>query len=121
MYKVRNTLIIFAYVLLMVLFFFGGYTIGGIQHGDISLSSTPEPLIVPAVAPNINQNSYSYEIILSNSELLLYKVDGDTRELLYSHPISENIFPNEDMEELKNGVKFDKLSDAQSLLENFVS
>lgn len=121
MYKVRNTLIIFAYVLLMVLFFFGGYTIGGIQNGDVSLTSTPEPLIVPAVAPNTAQNSYSYEIILSNSELLLYKIDGDTRELLYSHPISENIFPKEDMEELKNGVKFEKLSDAQSLLENFVS
>lgn len=116
----KNTLIVCAYVLLMVLFFFGGYTMGGLRSEKmVAVSATPEPVNVP-VAVSGPQKA-RYELILENSELFLYKRDGDSSELLYSHPIIENVFPREDVEELKNGVSFDNLDDAQSLLENFVS
>ena len=118
--KTKNILIVAAYVLLMVLFFFGGYTVGGIQQKQLAVVSTPQPNIIPAAAIN-GASSIKYQLILINSELFLYKNSDDTHELLYSHPITEHIFPPEDIEELKNGIYFDKLSDAQSLLENFVS
>ncbi len=116
--KTKNILIVAAYVLLMVLFFFGGYTVGGIQQKQLAVVSTPHPDIVPAVAID---GTAKYQLILINSELFLYKNSGNIHELLYSHPITEHIFPPEDIEELKHGIYFDKLSDAQSLLENFVS
>lgn len=116
--KIKNILIVAAYVLLMVLFFFGGYTVGGIQQKQLAVVSTPQPYAVPAAALN---TSVKYQLILINSELFLYKDTGNIHELLYTHPIPEHIFPPEDIEELKNGIYFDKLSDAQSLLENFVS
>ena len=120
MTKTKNTLIICAYVLLMTLFFFGGYTIGGVRRNEIAAAPTPVPVSVPAAAVNPRQQT-RYRIILSNSELFLYKRDGEESELLYSHPIIEDIFPHEDMEELRRGVEFDNLHDAQRLLENFVS
>ena len=116
--KAKNILIVAAYVLLMVLFFFGGYTVGGIQQKQLAVVSTPQPHTIPAAAMN---TSVKYQLILINSELFLYKNAGDIHELLYSHPIPEHIFPPEDIEELRHGIYFDKLSDAQSLLENFVS
>lgn len=118
--KTKNILIVAAYVLLMVLFFFGGYAIGGIRQRPIAVVSTPQPNILPAAAIDGSQK-LQYELILINSELFLYKNEGNSHELLYSHPITENIFPPADIEELKRGVYFDKLSEAQSLLENFVS
>lgn len=121
MMKTKNTLIICAYVLLMTLFFFGGYAAGGMRRNKIAAVPTPEPVSVPVAAVNPDQSVIQYELILDHSELFLYKKDGEDTELLYSHPISENIFPREDMEELKNGVYFETLEDAQSLLENFVS
>lgn len=121
MMKTKNTLIICAYVLLMTLFFFGGYAAGGMRRNEIAAVPTSEPVSVPVAAVNPDQSVIQYELILDHSELFLYKKDGEDTELLYSHPISENIFPREDMEELKNGVYFETLEDAQSLLENFVS
>lgn len=115
----KNTLIICAYVLLMALLFFGGYAIGGMQNSKVAVSATPQPVTLPAAVSGPQRASY--ELILENSELFLYKRLGQDSELLYSHPITENIFPREDMEELKNGILFDNLKDAQSLLENFVS
>ena len=35
--------------------------------------------------------------------------------------ISENVFPSEDIDELKKGVEFDNLDEAQQMFENFVS
>ena len=118
--KIRNILIVAAYVLLMTLFFFGGYAVGGIEQKPIAVVSTPQPNTIPAAAVQSEEN-VKYELILINSELFLYKNTSNSHELLYSHPITENIFPKEDTEELKKGIYFEKLEDAQSLLENFVS
>ena len=117
----KNTLIVCAYVLLMVLFFFGGYAMGGARREKttVAVSATPEPVTVPAAVAGPQKSRY--ELVLENSELFLYKRDGESSELLYSHPIIETVFPREDVEELRNGVWFDSLDDAQSLLENFVS
>lgn len=116
----KNTLIVCAYVLLMVLFFFGGYAMGGARRETtVAVSATPEPVTVPAAVAG--PQKARYELVLENSELFLYKRDGESSELLYSHPIIETVFPREDVEELRNGVWFDSLDDAQSLLENFVS
>lgn len=118
MYKEKHTLLICAYTLLMALFFCGGYAIGtGID--SFSDKTNPQTVSVSAVEENVSENQF--ELILDRSELFLYKKIGERRELLYSHPISESIFPQSDIEQLKQGVYFDNLSDAQSLLENFVS
>lgn len=117
--KARNILTIAAYVLLMTLFFFGGYAVGGIEQKTVAVVSTPQPKSVQAAASI--QEPARYELILINSELFLYKNTSNSHELLYSHPITENIFPKEDTDELKKGLYFEKLEDAQSLLENFVS
>lgn len=116
--KIKNVFIIGAYVLLMTLFFIGGYAVGGIKQQSTVLSSTPVPNTVPVAA---SQHDVKYELVLINSELFLYKNTSKSHELLYSHPITENIFPNKDTEELKRGIYFETLEDAQSLLENFVS
>lgn len=104
----------------MTLFFFGGYTIGSVYGTQVPVSPTAEPQIIPAAASEVKSVS-KYELILSNSELMLFKRVNERRELLYSHPIIESLYPPDDIEELKHGVDFDNLSDAQSLLENFVS
>ena len=39
----------------------------------------------------------------------------------YLKEISENVFPSEDIDELKKGVEFDNLDEAQQMFENFVS
>lgn len=122
MYRTKHTLIILAYAFLIVLFFCGGYIIG-IIGDNINLNTvikTPDTVPVSAIE-NAEDSAKKYELILEDYELYLYKLVGERRELLYSHPINEEIFPKSDMEQLRNGVYFDNLSDAQSLLENFVS
>ncbi len=116
----RNTLITAAYVSMMTLFFFGGYALGTSRaKTTAAVSATPVPAV--RAASTSARESAHYELVLENSELFLYKRTGTDSELLYSHPITESVFPREDLDELRGGVSFDTLKDAQSLLENFVS
>lgn len=45
----------------------------------------------------------------------------DNKTAILSEEISENVFPSEDIDELKKGVEFDNLDEAQQMFENFVS
>lgn len=49
------------------------------------------------------------------------KCVGDNKTAILSEEISENVFPSEDIDELKKGVEFDNLDEAQQMFENFVS
>ena len=46
---------------------------------------------------------------------------GNNKTAILSEEISENVFPSEDIDELKKGVEFDNLDEAQQMFENFVS
>ena len=99
----KNTLIVSSYVLLVALFFGGGYAIGRIGVSD----SVPTPM--PTVAA------------VENGLLQINKCVGDNKTAILSEEISENVFPSEDIDELKKGVEFDNLDEAQQMFENFVS
>ena len=113
----KNTLIVSSYVLLVALFFGGGYAIGRIGVSD----SVPTPM--PTVA-EVNANDVKttvYEVKVENGLLQINKCVGDNKTAILSEEISENVFPSEDIDELKKGVEFDNLDEAQQMFENFVS
>ena len=118
----RNSLIISAYVLLLGIFFIGGYAFGN--------SKTPAPYPTTAPAPEENEQVMNrapieenerYEVIAENGRLCLYKITTSEKTLITGEDISIDIFPYEDAQELKNGVFFDDLAGAQAMFENFVS
>ena len=109
----KNTLIVSSYVLLVALFFGGGYAIGRIGVSD----SVPTPMPTVAAVEEVNANDVKttvYEVKVENGLLQINKCVGDNK-------ISENVFPSEDIDELKKGVEFDNLDEAQQMFENFVS
>ena len=62
-----------------------------------------------------------YEVKVENGLLQINKCVGDNKMAILSEEISENVFPSEDIDELKKGVEFDNLDEAQQMFENFVS
>lgn len=123
MEKIKNSLIIASYLLLMAVFFAGGYALG--QRGDAAVPiAEATPGAIRAVSVEIPEEAEPvtvYTIIMENSNLYLYSVTDGVNTEMARHKISETIFPASDIEMLKNGVTFDNLGDAQELLENFVS
>ncbi|MGN0107449.1 MAG: hypothetical protein ACI4A5_07130 [Hominilimicola sp.] len=121
MKKLKNTLIISSYVLLVALFFTGGYALGKIGTGK-DVTTAPLPTMRAAMAnaePEIK--SPVYELIIEDGILKIYKCIGDEKTVITSEGISESVFPKDDIEELKKGVKFERLEAAQQMFENFVS
>lgn len=124
MEKIKNSLIITSYVLLVTLFFAGGYAVG-------SYKKPSEEAVVSAVTPaedavnaaNITEEEEVtvYTVIMENSDLYLYRVTNGVNNEIARHKISEGVFPARDMEMLRNGVTLDNLGDAQEMFENFVS
>lgn len=125
MNKIKNSFIIASYLLLMAVFFMGGYALGGYKGeptGVVQATIAPEkPEAVNAVNIEEAEEMTVYTVIMENGVLKLYSVTGEENTLLGSEEISENIFPREDIEMLKNGVTMDNIGDAQELFENFVS
>ena len=121
----KNTLIVSSYVLLVALFFGGGYAIGRIGMSD----SVPTPMPTVAAVEEVNANDVKttvYEVKVENGLLQINKCVGDNKTMadktaILSEEISENVFPSEDIDELKKGVEFDNLDEAQQMFENFVS
>ena len=112
----KNTLIVSSYVLLVALFFGGGYAIGRIGVSD----SVPTVAAVEEVNAN-DVKTTVYEVKVENGLLQINKCVGDNKTAILSEEISENVFPSEDIDELKKGVEFDNLDEAQQMFENFVS
>lgn len=116
----KNTLIVSSYVLLVALFFGGGYATGRIGVSD----SVPTPMPTVAAVEEVNANDVKttvYEVKVENGLLQINKCVGDNKTAILSEEISENVFPSEDIDELKKGVEFDNLDEAQQMFENFVS
>lgn len=117
----KNTLIVSSYLLLMTLFFCGGYAIGknGAKEEDPA-SFTPAPETVKEVTAD-KVESPVYELIIENGVLKINKCIDKEKTVVTSEEISESVFPNEDVEELRKGIKFERLEQAQQMFENFVS
>lgn len=118
----KNTLIVSSYVLLMALFFGGGYAVGRrstateedaspvFTETHTETDNSPQKIEVPV-----------YEVIVEDGVLRINKCIGKIKTEVTSEEISENVFPSSDINELKEGVIFERLEDAQQLFENFVS
>lgn len=114
----KNILIITSYTLIVCLLFTAGYITGkntGKKEDEVL------PVVNTAAWVDDNEELPYYTLILKNSNLMLYKHYMGETELLYMKSILQDIFPKDDIKELTEGITFDKLEDAQSLLENFVS
>lgn len=113
----KNSIIVSSYVLLTAAFFFGGYAIGHMRGNEVVLM-TPEPVkAVDAIVPEHN----IYYLILEDDTLNFYRISGGEKNLIAGEKISIDIYPTDDIADLKNGVTFDNIEDAQALFENFVS
>ncbi len=118
MKKMKNTLIISSYVLLVALFFGGGYALGRMGVKE-EVEPTPTMSAVEVLEAEIE--TPEYELIIEEGVLKIYKCIGESKTIVMSEKISENVFPKEDVEELKKGVRFERLEQAQQMFENFVS
>lgn len=117
----KNTIIVSSYVLLVALFFSGGYAIGkiGTDKNETPIP-TPYEKTVEAVSEKAVQ-SPTYEVVIEEGKLIIYKCIGEIKTMIASEEISEDVYPKEDVEELKKGVEFERLEGAQQMFENFVS
>lgn len=117
----KNTLIISSYLLLIALFFSGGYALG--RRGAESDAPVPEATAYPAWTEEKTENTAApeYEVIIEDEVLKIYKCIGKSKSVVTSEKISERVFPPQDIAELREGVRFERLEEAQQLFENFVS
>ena len=85
----KNTLIVSSYVLLVALFFGGGYAIGRIGVSD----SVPTPMPTVAAVEEVNANDVKttvYEVKVENGLLQINKCVGNNKTAILSEEISEN-------------------------------
>ncbi|MEE1224637.1 MAG: hypothetical protein UH081_05205 [Clostridia bacterium] len=117
MTKTKKVIFVSTYALLIVGFFFGGYALGNNRNREVvqTVSEQAVPVIGDKVSTEI------YYLILNDGILDFYSIVDGEKSLIASENISENIYPTDDMRDLKNGVTFDNIEDAQALFENFVS
>ncbi len=124
MENIKNSLLIASYVLLMTVFFAGGYVFGSHQGETApAVRQTYEPVRAVNAETEIEtkESVTVYTVILDGSDLYLYRVTDGVNNELARHKISEGVFPAGDIEMLRNGVTLDNPGDAQELFENFVS
>ena len=63
-----------------------------------------------------------YYTLQSEGDVLhLYEINGESRRAIKSLPINPEMFPQEDRELLKSGIKADTLEEGIEIIENFVS
>lgn len=119
--KLKNTLIISSYVLLVALLFSGSYVVGkSTMRKDVPKPVEETAEVVETVTDNEVKAPY-YEVCMEDGRLIIYKCIGNIKSVVASEEISESIFPKDDVAELKAGVRFDRLDGAQQMFENFVS
>lgn len=121
MKSLKNTIIISSYVLLVALFFGGGFAIGRIGKKDNTVPEIPEATVsaMEAVSGEV-VSAPVYEVIIEEGVLKINRCIGDMKTVIASEEISEGVFPNSDIEELRQGVIFERLEQAQQMFENFV-
>lgn len=62
-----------------------------------------------------------YYLQSEDNMLVLYEVDGNIHKVIKSTEINMQIFPYEDRELLKNGIKAFTLEEGIEIMENFIS
>jgi hypothetical protein len=118
----KNTTIVLAYLLLVTLFFGGGYALGRLTDAERVQTTS-----VQGSAEEINEESERefvtphYELLLTDGTLEINKCIGESKTFIMGQEISEGLFPYEDVAELKKGITFKRLEEAQQMYENFVS
>ena len=120
--KMKHTLIISSYVLVAALFFSVSFVFGrsALEKKLPEPTEKPEEVTIETSADAGERVPY-YLVKSEGGEVIIYKCIGNIRHALASEKISESVFPKEDMDELRNGVRFDRLEGAQQMFENFVS
>lgn len=120
--KMKNTIIISTYVLVAALFFSVSYVTGRtmLKKEVPTPTEKPEEEIVETSA-EVGERVPYYLVKSEGGEVKIYQCIGNIRHVVMSEKISESVFPKEDMEELRSGVRFDRLEGAQQMFENFVS
>lgn len=113
----KNSIIAASYLLLTALFFAGGYAIGNVSTKNI-VATTPEPT---AALEAVSDGNIMYGLLLESGKLNLYSIKDNQRELIAEESITEEIYPSDDIRDLKSGLIFDNFDEAQALFENFVS
>lgn len=113
----KNSIIVASYLLLTALFFAGGYAIGNVSTKNI-VAATPEPT---AALEAVSDGNIIYGLLLESGKLNLYSIKDNHRELIAEESITEEIYPPDDIRDLKSGLIFDNFDEAQALFENFVS
>ena len=122
MERKSNIIIIFAYLLLVLVFFALGFIIGNINHEKPVVSTAvPKSELMSVSLPAAIEEKLKYCVRLNGDELSLLRVTQDGEEMMYTVKISADMFPKEDIEALKAGVELDSINEAHSLIENFVS
>lgn len=62
-----------------------------------------------------------YTVRLTNKTLSLYEVDGENQKLITSMEIEPELYPEEDVEKLKDGISVAFKEEGYELLENFAN
>lgn len=121
--KFKKTLLISSYVLVAALMFSVSFVAGKMGTNVIGPKETEKPEEETAVETVSENTAYSpeYQVIYEDGQIILYKCMGNIRSVIASEKVSEDVFPKEDVEELKKGVRFQRLEGAQQMFENFVS
>lgn len=119
----KNIFIAASYVLLAAVFFLAGFAVGGIGGGEETEARTASVTTeeYDEVQATFFARTPYYEVIIEDSVLKINKCIGDDKILVTEEEISENVFPPDDMAELRDGIKFERLEQAQQMFENFVS
>ncbi len=114
---IRNRIINCAiYLIIASVFFTFGYCVGN------SLVNEPVSAITDIPAPTaVTAEEIWYEVKISGNRLCLYSVSGSETKELASEEISSEIFPYDDMSELKKGLAFESFDNALACFEDFVS
>jgi len=122
MERKQNIITIAAYVLLMVLFFMFGYFVGMTNTKSSSSKAVPHNTYTQSASlPTTIEEKDFYNVKIDGNTLLLTKVNSVGREVIYSVEISESIFPPDDIDELKEGINFSSIYEANAFIENFTS
>ena len=122
MEKKSNIIMVFAYVLLVIMFFGAGFFVGMLRAPKPVVSRTVSKNELMSVSmPATITEKLQYCVKLKDYELSLLRVTQDGEEKIYSIKISVSMFPKDDIEQLKEGIECKNIDEARALIENFAS
>lgn len=122
MEKKSNIIMIFAYVLLVFMFFGAGFFVGTLTNPKPVVSRTVSKNELMSVSmPATITEKLKYTVRLNGDELSLLRITQEGEEMIYSVKISRNMFPKDDIEQLNEGIECESIDHARALIENFSS